>query len=206
MLGRLSEKNLELSTRGHQTMEKRARGRPSGGGSKLQRTETVTLRLDPRLRYLTELAARKQRRTVSSFIEWAIEQTLSLVQLPPLDDTSPPIDLVDASTRLWDPDEADRFAKLGFYYPDLLTYDEQVLWKLIQECEALWLVDFDKRNGFMGYQLEEWLLYPALRKHWEALKKVANGEADISMLPEPEEARESRAKYEMKKYENFSPQ
>ena len=108
-------------------MEKRARGRPSGGGSKLQRTETVTLRLDPRLRYLTELAARRQRRTVSSFIEWAIEQALSLVMLPG-DPSSEPIDLEYASIVLWDPDEADRLAKLGLYYPDLLTYDEQVLW------------------------------------------------------------------------------
>ena len=48
-----------------------ARAQKDRGGSKLNRTETVTIRLDPKLRYLTELAARKQRRTVSSFIEWA---------------------------------------------------------------------------------------------------------------------------------------
>ena len=172
-------------------MEKRARGRPSGGGSKLQRTETVTLRLDPRLRYLTELAARRQRRTVSSFIEWAIEQALSLVMLPG-DTSSGHIDLEHASALLWDPDEADRLVKLGLYYPDLLTYDEQVLWKLIQECEALWLVDFNQRRGLLPHEQDTKLLYPALRKHWEALKKVAAGEADISILPGPEEARISR--------------
>ena len=47
-----------------------------GGGGKLARSETVTVRLAPKLRYLAELAARKQRRTLSSFIEWAIEETL----------------------------------------------------------------------------------------------------------------------------------
>lgn len=31
-----------------------------GGGSKLIRSETVTVRLDPKLRYLASLAARKQ--------------------------------------------------------------------------------------------------------------------------------------------------
>ena len=168
-------------------MEKRARGRPSGGGSKLQRTETDTLRLDPRLRYLTELAARRQRRTVSSFIEWAIEQALSLVMLPG-DPSSEPIDLEYASIVLWDPDEADRLAKLGLYYPDLLTYDEQVLWKLIQECEALWLVDFNQRRSLPPREKDAMLLYPLLRTHWEALKKVAAGEADIGILPRrPEE-------------------
>ena len=38
-----------------------------GGGGKLARSETVTVRLDPKLRYLAELAARIQRRSVSSF-------------------------------------------------------------------------------------------------------------------------------------------
>src|SRR4051795_7355266 len=52
-----------------------------GGGGKLARSETVTIRLDPKLRYLTELAARKQRRTVSSFIEWAIESALDRIIL-----------------------------------------------------------------------------------------------------------------------------
>jgi len=114
-------------------MEKRARGRPSGGGSKLNRTETVTIRLDPKLRYLTELAARRQRRTVSSFIEWAIEHALPAVRL----EEGPPevTDLDLASVILWDPDEADRLAKLALYYPGLLTYEEEVLWKLIQECD-----------------------------------------------------------------------
>src|ERR1700746_2572776 len=99
-------------------MEKRARGRPSGGGSKLQRSETVTLRLDPKLRYLTELAARKQRRTVSSFIEWAIEQALSDVEL----DDKRHLTVAHETGQLWDPDEADRLVKLGLLYPDLLTY------------------------------------------------------------------------------------
>src|SRR5262245_3013040 len=82
-------------------MEKRARGRPRGGGSKLNRTETVTIRLDPRLRYLAEIAARVQRRTVSSFIEWVIEKALEHVMLN--EGTSSQIDLDFASALLWDP-------------------------------------------------------------------------------------------------------
>src|SRR5262245_57970471 len=103
-------------------MEKRTRGRPSGGGSKLNRTETVTIRLDPKLRYLTELAARKQRRTVSSFIEWAIEQALSHVEL----DDKTHDTVTHAAEALWHTDEPYRLTKLGLSYPDLLTYDEQL--------------------------------------------------------------------------------
>src|SRR5262245_49662003 len=150
-------------------MEKRAPGRPRGGGSKLNRTETVTIRLDPKLRYLTELAARKQRRTVSSFIEWAIEQALSQVVLD--DQTRQTV--LNAAGQLWDPDEADRLVSLGCGYPDLLTYDEQVLWKLIRE----WL------RVRTGSQAEVTQYMPQLRKHWDAFKKVAAGEADARILP-----------------------
>src|SRR5262249_33543146 len=142
-------------------MEKRARGRPRGGGSKLNRTETVTIRLDPRLRYLAEIAGRAQRRTVSSVMEWAFEKALEHIMLN--EGTSSQIDLDLASALLWDPDEADRLAKLALYFPQLLTYDEQVLWKRINECEALWCFDFDQRRKFAASEREAALNYPLLR-------------------------------------------
>lgn len=40
----------------------------------MTRSETVTMRLTPKLRYLAELAARKHRRTLSSYIEWVLAQ------------------------------------------------------------------------------------------------------------------------------------
>jgi hypothetical protein len=66
---------------------------------------------------------------------------------------------------------------------ELLTYDEEVLWKLIWECEVLWRDDFTHRRGIPPQEKDAMLLYPLLRTHWEALQKVAAGEADISMLP-----------------------
>src|SRR5438445_7943906 len=87
-------------------------------GSKLARSETVTVRLDPKLRYLAELAARKQRRTVSSFIEWAIEAALDQVFIREWPDGGKTIS--GASEALWDVDEADRFAKLALSYPEML--------------------------------------------------------------------------------------
>ena len=41
-----------------------------------RKSEVVTVRLDPKLKYVAELAARRQRRTLSSYIEWAIEDSL----------------------------------------------------------------------------------------------------------------------------------
>ncbi|MBK7898409.1 MAG: hypothetical protein IPJ99_03395 [Betaproteobacteria bacterium] len=105
-----------------------------GGGGKLARSETVTVRLDPKLRYLAELAARKQRRTVSSFIEWAVEESLSHVNLreesgDSRDDYQRAISIAGMADGLWDIDEADRLAKLALQFPELLNHEEQVLWK-----------------------------------------------------------------------------
>src|SRR3984893_10930000 len=104
--------------------------RKRGGGGKLARSETVTVRLDPKLRYLAELAARKQRRTLSSFIEWAIEESLKSIHLSE-DEYS--TSAASVAAELWDVDEPDRFAKLALRYPDMLTHDEQILWKLVRE-------------------------------------------------------------------------
>jgi uncharacterized protein (DUF1778 family) len=46
-----------------------------------KRLEVVTFRLDPKIKYLAQLAARKQRRTLSNFVRLAIEQSLSQVHL-----------------------------------------------------------------------------------------------------------------------------
>lgn len=112
----------------------------SGKGDK-RRSETASVRLDPRLRYLAELAARKQRRTLSSFIEWAIEDSLGRFPISESSDFNGNYHqkcFNDAATDLWDVEDADRFAKLALGYPDLLTYHEQIVWKLIRENGFLW--------------------------------------------------------------------
>src|SRR5262249_44815579 len=113
------------------------------GGGKLGRTEIITVRLDPKLRYLTELAARKHRRTLSSFIEWAVAQQPGQVKL---NDHS----IAEEANQLWDVDEADRFAKLAFRHPELLTHSEQVLWKLIQGTMTLWRFKRVADDGDIG--------------------------------------------------------
>ena len=104
------------------TTEKRQGGRQPGAGGRLRRSATVTIRLDPKLRYLTELAARTQRRTVSSFIEWAIAQALGNTAL---DGGT----IASHAEVLWEVDAPDRLAILAQHYPALMTYDEQCAWK-----------------------------------------------------------------------------
>jgi hypothetical protein len=129
------------------------------------------VRLDPKLRYLAELAARLHRRTLSSYIEWAIKasldtETVRPTNLPGLHASDHTIG--SEAEYLWDVDGADRFAKLALRYPHLLTHDEQVLWKLIRETVVLW------RTGFPG-DADRQLDFEKLRRNWEAVKKAAAG-------------------------------
>jgi hypothetical protein len=158
--------------------------RRKGGGGKLARSETVTVRLDPKLRYLADLAARKQRRTLSSYIEWAMEDSLSRITLHE-DGNHRLITLGEEAPNLWDVDDSDRFAKLALRYPDLLTHEEQVRWKNIRECGYLWRGAFSKSHPYeWKWDVEEGsLCFERLRDHWNAFAAVARGEAPTSTLP-----------------------
>jgi len=147
-----------------------------GGGGKLARSETVTVRLDPKLRYLAELAARKQRRTVSSFIEWAVEESFKDVKLHLGSGYNGDEDITikDEAARLWDIDESERFVKLAISYPELLTHDEQVRWKVLTDSGIL--TPARQRNSVNKFVTWRWdiledFIFPALRREWESLNR-----------------------------------
>ena len=144
-----------------------------GGTSKLARTETVTIRLDARLRYLTELASRVQRRTVSSFIEWAVQESLKHVDMCDADGCKKP--LAAEAGKLWDVDEADRFVKLAFHHPDLLTYEEQLVWKSIRETGYLWKGEFVDTRWVWKVD-EASLDMHRLRLDWKLFAGLGTGE------------------------------
>ncbi|RFC36643.1 MAG: hypothetical protein DID92_2727743581 [Candidatus Nitrotoga sp. SPKER] len=96
------------------------------------RTEVFAMRFDPKLKYLAEIAARKQRRSMANFVEWAVEQALNNVCLVETKDGSK-ASVADSATTLWALDDSDRLIKLATNFPELLSYDEQVIWRVI--CE-----------------------------------------------------------------------
>lgn len=99
------------------------------------RSETVTVRLDPKLFYLAGLAAKEHQRTLSNFIEWAVRHALT-VEAMSEDEATPgtePIFKQPAplwNEGFWDVDEATRFYKLASR-PDLMTVEQQAMWNLM---------------------------------------------------------------------------
>jgi hypothetical protein len=173
--------------------------RKSGGG-KLSRSETETVRLDPKLRYLAELAASIHRRTLSSYVEWAIKDALDSESIRPswlsgLDVSDHTIGL--EAEYLWDVDDADRFAKLALRYPYLLTHEEQVLWKLIQENGLFWRGRYAGSSNEWTWKVEEGgLIFERLREHWDKFIAVAQGRADKSTLPTWQKSKPSKSGFE----------
>lgn len=143
------------------------------GGAKSQRSETVTVRLDPKLRYMAEIAARVQRKTLSSFIEWAVAESFKKVEVQFLEkhpEVSVPADVLLAA--IWDPIESDRLCILGSQYPNLLSHDEQKLWKLIVEVQHFAPLASDVGGEMKGFRIPIEQL-ERVRKHWELLKAAA---------------------------------
>ena len=151
--------------------------------SRSTRSETISMRLEPRLRYLAELAARKDRRTLSSFIETIIEAALDQVTLVDINGDVRTLGVV--GPELWDVFAPDRFVKLALRFPGLLNHHEEIVWKLITENGYVW------KGGFKG-GTEHWvwaiqqssLNWSRLREYWVIFNAVANGELPTSALPE----------------------
>jgi hypothetical protein len=150
------------------------------GGLGNRRSEVVSVRIDPRLKYLAELAARKQRRTLSGFIEWAIEDVLTRVELRQRGlgfDNDENVTVEQEADRLWDVDEAERFARLAILYPDLLTFEDQRVWKLLNDSQLLIPARRRTKDGRLSWDwatLED-RVFPTLRQHWPSLMIAALG-------------------------------
>lgn len=107
---------------------------PRAAGKLASRSETVGVRLDPKVRYLAEVGARIQGRSLSSFIEWSILRVLRVGEIPdgPNAGHDIPLELrlpkPMANEELWDEDEIRRFWKLATHPSGLLYEPEQKLW------------------------------------------------------------------------------
>jgi hypothetical protein len=103
------------------------------------RTEVFAMRLDPKLKYLAEIASRKQRRSLANFIEWSMEQALGTVKLAESEEFNGQYNrsVLDEANKLWDLEPSDRLIRLAENYPDLLNYEEQLIWKAIFYVTAI---------------------------------------------------------------------
>lgn len=144
------------------------------------KTEVFAMRLDPKLKYMAELASRKQRRSLANFVEWAIEEALAQVEVFPNHNEGRSDAIAYLSERLWALDEADRVTALGQYLPDLMTYEEQLIWRVLREHR----VRDDETNRTCRFMEGETAMSRTIRACWPQIKAYAFGEGSKEELDE----------------------
>ncbi|MBT5943900.1 MAG: hypothetical protein HOK98_15380 [Rhodospirillaceae bacterium] len=155
------------------------KGKAAGGG-RLNRSETVTVRLDPRLNYLCELAARTQRRTKSSFIETAIAEALLTAEPSPFRRNGSPKTIGSCADQLWHVHDHQRLARLAGQFPHLLTIDEQEIWALICDLGHLWSGHWEQDGSeeVWRWETRPWdnLQMNLLHEFWLEIVATAGGD------------------------------
>ncbi|QFT84980.1 hypothetical protein FIU88_08325 [Halomonas sp. THAF12] len=108
-------------------------------GARTSNSVNVSLRLDPKTKYLIDLLARDQKRTITGVIEWALERAADQERFDVSSGYDGPSfrDMLDV---LWSTDEAMRLVALAFNKPSLLDYDEMRIWETIKASPDLWRI------------------------------------------------------------------
>lgn len=153
--------------------------RKTGAGGKLSRSETVSVRLNPKLRYATELAANKQLRTLSSFIEWAVSEAVQKVILKESDEGEEFVwSAYNAANLIVDVDEADQFCKLALNLPEhLQSFEEQTRWKIICEHKYFWRL-YKIGDELLIVKGEGNLIFERVRELWGNIEEIVQGGED----------------------------
>ncbi len=152
------------------------------------RTEVFAMRLDPKLKYLAEIAARKQRRSLANFVEWALDEALAKVKLDESGDFTGQyaISVRDEANKLWDLEPSYRLINLAEKYPELLTYEEQIIWNAIFEITAS--ETFKDGAGKPQYRVYDFVVVEGknksadrmvVRECWPTLVAYAEGNATV---------------------------
>lgn len=121
------------------------------------RTETLGLRLDPRLKFALELAARDQHRSISGTVEWCVERVLRETEV----DVALPghWTFYDLTHSVWDVDPNRMLANLCAMAPRLATYEESQKYRIMQMTEHLWNNPKAVRDGNNLVDIEDPLTF-----------------------------------------------
>lgn len=96
--------------------------------------EVITVRLSPKLKYALELLSRKQHRTQSAVVTWAIQEMINTdYGLLKVTTRGTKFSVDNMLEVLWDVHPADRLVKLATHWPELMTYEQEKLIKVFKE-------------------------------------------------------------------------
>ena len=140
---------------------------PRNTESKATRSQFVTVAFDPKRRFALELLARKDGRTVSNVIGLAVER---LLQNEAYYEGGKPTLMTELLEEIWSPIEADRIVKLADRLPEKLSFEEEIVWVLIQSRQEFWHKSLSEGSSNVSRATFN---FERLREQWETLKAEA---------------------------------
>jgi hypothetical protein len=138
-----------------------------------------SMKISPRLKYLAGIAARAEGKTLSNYVEAALERSFQSVRIT--DDQEGTNSnkvagktLADLADALYTGSEADRFLTLLRTAPWLFSDGESRLMLILQHSDYYYP---QLNRGHRVWHSEH------IREHWLMLAAIRDGEADIDLLP-----------------------
>ncbi|MFT6553000.1 hypothetical protein [Alloalcanivorax venustensis] len=107
-------------------------------GSSATSTINISMRIDPKTKYLIDLLARDQKRTLTGVVEWAIEVAAARERFHNTDNNYDGPSFLDMLDALWSTDEAIRLVALAIHKPSLLDYHELRIWETLKASPSFW--------------------------------------------------------------------
>lgn len=152
-------------------------------GCKLNRSEIVQVRFNPKLRYALEILAKNEHRTVSSAIETLVSEGIknhyALIKAETDNEIKhsngngfTEISIANALERVWDTNDAARFAQTAFKMPQVLSYEEEKIWHFIKKNDYYWifwetLIDCEAEDGTQHSKIVFFQTYEMYEFYWE---------------------------------------
>lgn len=136
----------------------------------LPKTEIISVRIDPQLRFAAEIAAGRERRPLSSLIEWMLERAMREFEISR--NESPSVTAWEVAEQCWHVNPVWRLYKLSSAFPELMTFDERNQWNCIG-----YLLQVEREAGgreprFGNLIDHDWL--PALTAVWPMIVEQAS--------------------------------
>ncbi|WP_313642322.1 hypothetical protein [Stenotrophomonas sp.] len=126
-----------------------------------RKTEALSIRIDPRSRYGLELLARIQRRSTTGVVEWVLQEAFKSEVFDNSDMNRSALHLDEALDSLWQLNEVERLVALAIAKPQLLTFEESRIWKVLKDTAAFW-----KTQQYPDFGAFRW---PELLPQWEKI-------------------------------------
>lgn len=132
------------------------------------RTNVVTLRVTPQVRFGLELLAQERGETLTEVVTWAVKQVFGTEQVGLLRYATGEHSATRVLDRVWSPYEYERVVRLGMYFPELMSDRQRQLWSRVRESRKYW-----KRGSVPAHPLPDAVDWPVLARDWPRLARAA---------------------------------